>query len=74
MWICWRRGRLAVKGTNNAMRSSLRLTVEIAVPDGDAAFDILGYTIIGTLILAWIISVAVYKFNRYDEIDVVHAD
>lgn len=46
----------------------------VAAINGDTAFGTLGYTIIGTFILAWIISVAVYKLNRYDEIDVLHAD
>ncbi|MEJ2381796.1 MAG: HoxN/HupN/NixA family nickel/cobalt transporter [Gammaproteobacteria bacterium] len=46
----------------------------IAAVNGDTAFGILGYTIIGVFIAAWIISVAVYKLNRYDEVEVVRAD
>ncbi len=46
----------------------------IAAINGDTAFGILGFTIIGIFILAWIISVAVYKFNRYDDIEVIHVD
>lgn len=46
----------------------------IAAVNGDAAFGTLGYTIIGVFIAAWIISVAVYKLNRYDEVEVVRAD
>jgi high-affinity nickel-transport protein len=42
----------------------------IAMINGDTAFGILGYTIIGTFIAAWIISVTVYKLKRYDEIEV----
>jgi high-affinity nickel-transport protein len=46
----------------------------IATINGDTAFGILGFTIIGIFIAAWIISVAVYRFNRYDEIEIVRAD
>ncbi|HQT45723.1 MAG: nickel transporter [Acidocella sp. 20-63-7] len=46
----------------------------IATVNSDTAFGILGYTIIGIFIAAWAISVAVYKFNRYDDIEVVHAE
>ena len=46
----------------------------IATLNGDAAFGILGYMIIGIFILAWIVSVFIYKFNRYDEIEVVQAE
>jgi high-affinity nickel-transport protein len=46
----------------------------IAWLTGDTAFGALGYAIIGIFILAWIVSVAVYKFNRYDEIEVIHTD
>jgi high-affinity nickel-transport protein len=42
----------------------------IAAINGAKAFGILGYGIIGIFIAAWIISVAVYKLNRYDEIEV----
>jgi high-affinity nickel-transport protein len=38
----------------------------VATINGDTAFGILGYTIIGTFIAAWIISVAVYKLKRYE--------
>jgi high-affinity nickel-transport protein len=42
----------------------------IAAVNGDAAFGLLGYAIIGIFIAAWIISVAIYKLNRYDDIEV----
>ncbi len=42
----------------------------IATISGDTVFGILGYTIIGIFIAAWIISAAVYKLKRYDEIEV----
>jgi high-affinity nickel-transport protein len=42
----------------------------IAAIDGDGAFGILGYAIIGIFIAAWVISVAVYKFKGYDEIEI----
>jgi high-affinity nickel-transport protein len=46
----------------------------IAMINGAAAFGILGYTIIGIFAAAWIISVAVYKLKRYDEIEVARAE
>ncbi len=46
----------------------------IATLNGDTAFGILGYTIIGIFVLAWIISVSVYKLKRYDEIKVTLSD
>ncbi len=46
----------------------------IAAINGDTAFGMLGYTIIGVFLAAWLISVAVYKLNRYDDIEVVRAD
>ncbi len=46
----------------------------IAALNGDAVFGILGYTIIGIFILAWVISVSVYKLKRYDEIEVTLSD
>jgi high-affinity nickel-transport protein len=42
----------------------------VAAISGDSIFGILGYAIIGIFIAAWIISVAIYKFKRYDEIEV----
>jgi nickel/cobalt transporter (NiCoT) family protein len=33
-------------------------------------FGYLGYSIIGIFLLSWLISIAVYKFNGYDELDV----
>jgi high-affinity nickel-transport protein len=47
---------------------------KVALLNDDSVFGLLGYGIIGTFIAAWIISIAVYKFNRYDEIEVVHAE
>ncbi|MDD2703912.1 MAG: HoxN/HupN/NixA family nickel/cobalt transporter [Acidocella sp.] len=45
-----------------------------AVWDGVAAlngnFGTFGYIIIGVFILSWIVSVSIYKFKRYDEIEV----
>jgi high-affinity nickel-transport protein len=43
---------------------------QVAAVNGDTAFGILGYTIIGIFIAAWIISVAIYKLKRYDDIEV----
>ncbi len=42
----------------------------VAAVSGDTIFGILGYTIIGIFVVAWIISVAIYKLKRYDEIEV----
>jgi high-affinity nickel-transport protein len=42
----------------------------IAMLNGDTAFGILGYLIIGIFMLAWIISVSVYKLKRYDDVEV----
>jgi high-affinity nickel-transport protein len=42
----------------------------VAAINGDAAFGILGFAIIGIFLAAWIVSVAVYKLRRYDEIEV----
>jgi len=33
-------------------------------------FGTLGYVIIGVFVLSWIVSVSIYKFKRYDEIEV----
>ncbi len=41
----------------------------IASLNGDTAFGVLGYTIVGIFILAWIVSVSIYKLKRYDEIE-----
>jgi high-affinity nickel-transport protein len=46
----------------------------IAILNGDAAFGILGYSIIGIFILAWIVSVSIYKLKRYDDVNVVLTD
>jgi high-affinity nickel-transport protein len=42
----------------------------IGMIDGDTAFGLLGYVIIGIFLVAWVISVTVYKLKRYDEIAV----
>jgi nickel/cobalt transporter (NiCoT) family protein len=42
----------------------------VATLNDDTAFGILGYAIIGIFILAWIVSVSVYKVKRYDEVQV----
>ena len=42
----------------------------IAAFNGDAAFGLLGYGIIGIFIVSWVVSAAIYKFKRYDEIEV----
>jgi high-affinity nickel-transport protein len=42
----------------------------ISLISGDTVFGVLGYMIIGIFVAAWIISVAVYKFKRYDEIEI----
>jgi len=46
----------------------------IAAMNGDTAFGLLGFSIIGIFIAAWVISVAIYKLKRYDEIDVRMAE
>ena len=46
----------------------------IATLNGNSAFGILGYGIIGIFVLAWIVSASVYKFKRYDDVEVVLAD
>lgn len=46
----------------------------IAALNGDTAFGVLGYTVIGIFVLTWIISVSVYKLKRYDEVEVVLSD
>jgi len=60
--------------TLGLIQSSFHLTGwfwdKIAVLNGNTAFGILGFTIIGIFILAWIVSVSVYKIKRYDEIQV----
>jgi nickel/cobalt transporter (NiCoT) family protein len=43
---------------------------KIAALNGGSAFGILGFVIIGIFILAWIVSVSVYKIKRYDEVQV----
>jgi high-affinity nickel-transport protein len=40
----------------------------------NSVFDLLGYGIVGIFIAAWIISITVYKFKHYDEIEVATAD
>jgi high-affinity nickel-transport protein len=47
---------------------------KVALVSGDTVFGLLGYGIIGIFILAWIVSVTVYKIKRYDEIEVALAD
>jgi high-affinity nickel-transport protein len=37
-------------------------------------FSILGYVIVGIFIAAWLISCLVYRFNRYDEIEILAAE
>jgi high-affinity nickel-transport protein len=46
----------------------------VAAINGDAMFGALGYGIIFIFIAAWIISVAIYKLNRYDDIPIVQAE
>jgi high-affinity nickel-transport protein len=46
----------------------------VAAINGDTAFGLLGFAIIGIFIAAWIISVAVYKLRGYDRIDVRAAE
>jgi high-affinity nickel-transport protein len=47
---------------------------KVALLNGDPVFGLLGYGIIGIFVLAWIISISVYKLRRYDEIEVAQAD
>jgi len=42
----------------------------VAAVNGDGAFGILGYAIIGIFLAAWVVSVVVYRLKRYDEIEV----
>jgi high-affinity nickel-transport protein len=42
----------------------------IAAINGDTAFGILGYMIIFIFTLSWIVSVIVYKWKRYDDIEI----
>ncbi len=46
----------------------------IAPLTGDNLFGALDYAIIGIFVLSWIISATIYKFKRYDEIEVRRAD
>jgi high-affinity nickel-transport protein len=46
----------------------------IATLNGDTAFGILGYGIIGVFVLAWAVSVYVYKIKRYDDVEVILTD
>ncbi|MGH6779745.1 MAG: HoxN/HupN/NixA family nickel/cobalt transporter [Bradyrhizobium sp.] len=46
----------------------------VALLSGDSVFGGLGYAIIAIFIMAWLVSVAVYKLRRYDEIEVALAD
>ena len=34
------------------------------------AFGLLGYVVIGVFIVSWIVSIAIYKLRRYDDINV----
>ncbi len=43
---------------------------KVALLNGDAVFGYIGCGIIGIFSLAWIVSLSVYKLNRYDEITV----
>jgi high-affinity nickel-transport protein len=54
----------------SAYNFSGRFWNPIAAINGETAFGMLGYTIIGIFIAAWIISAAIYKLKRYDEVDV----
>jgi high-affinity nickel-transport protein len=40
----------------------------------NSVFGLLGYGVVGIFIAAWIISITVYKFKHYDEIEVATAD
>ena len=42
----------------------------IAALNGDSASGMLGFTIIGVFVLAWIVSVSVYKIKRYDKVEI----
>ncbi len=46
----------------------------VGTVSGDSVFGLLGYMIIGIFIAAWVISAAVYKFKRYDDIEVRAVD
>jgi len=39
----------------------------------DDNFGILGYVIIGVFVASWLVSMLIYRLNRYDEIEVVHS-
>ncbi|WBO57820.1 hypothetical protein GT370_10890 [Acidocella sp. MX-AZ03] len=42
--------------------------------NGDAVFGLLGYGIVAVFLLAWLASVAIYKFKRYDELEIAPGD
>jgi len=46
----------------------------VGAMNGDSEFGLLGFAIIGIFVLAWVISMVVYKVNRYDEIEIRAAD
>ncbi len=46
----------------------------VALLNGDTVFGMLGYGMIGIFLLAWIVSVAIYKLRRYDELEVSPSD
>jgi high-affinity nickel-transport protein len=41
---------------------------EVALLNGDAVFGWLGYGILGIFVLAWLVSLSLYKLKRYDEL------
>ena len=36
-------------------------------------FGVLGYVIVGVFVVSWLVSIAVYRYKRYDEIEVASA-
>jgi high-affinity nickel-transport protein len=40
------------------------------IGDLNANFGSIGYLIVGTFVMSWLISIVVYRLNRYDEIDI----
>jgi high-affinity nickel-transport protein len=47
---------------------------KVALLDGASVFGFLGFGIIGIFVVAWIVSMTVYKLKRYDEIQVARVD
>nr|WP_295737457.1 HoxN/HupN/NixA family nickel/cobalt transporter [uncultured Acidocella sp.] len=47
---------------------------QISWLNDDAVFGLLGYVIVAVFVVAWLASVAIYKFKRYDELEIAPGD